>query len=130
MFIIIHGIDQQVDLFPRKNHGKLAVTFHLWYLFRIPYITQGIFKKEPDRCCINVDGGSFFQFIILHMENESAYVSISDGHGFLASEFQEPSRKAVIVIACVLGKVFEPQVFLQPEKLFFVHNSALHSVRF
>ena len=64
------------------------------------------------------------------MENESAYVGICDGHGFLAGKIQEPLREAVIAIACVLGKVFEPQVFLQSKKIFFVHENALHNVRF
>ena len=130
MLIVIHGINQRVYLLPRKDNGKLAVALHFRYFFGIPHIAQSVFKKEPDRCRVNVDRGRLFGFIILHMENELPYISVSDGHGILASEFQEPFRKTVIIIACVLGKVFEPQVFLQPEKIFFVHENALHNVRF
>ena len=64
------------------------------------------------------------------MEDELPYIGVGDGHSFFAGEFQEPLCKTVIIIACVLGKVFEPQVILQPEKIFFVHENALHNARF
>ena len=47
------------------------------------------------------------------MEDEFPYIGVGNGHGFFSSEFQKPFCKAVIVIAYVLGKIFEPQVFLQ-----------------
>lgn len=64
---------------------------------------------------------AFFDSLSFILEDELPYIGISDGHGFLASEFQEPFCKAVIIPAGVFGKVFEPQVFLQLEKIFFVH---------
>lgn len=84
---------------------------------------------EPGRCRVDVDSGSLFRLIIFHMEDELPYIGVGNGHGFFSSEFQKPLRKAVIAIACVLGKAFDPQFFLPPEKIFFVHENAFHSVR-
>ena len=59
--------------------------------------------------------------MILQVENEFPYVGIGDGHGFLTDKIQEPLCKAIIIITCIFGKIFKPQIITQLKKIFFVH---------